>query len=79
MEWMLIATLVLSTSSNAVRDISPIVVSGFTSRTACDDAGRQIAQRIEQLANMSREAQGLSAKSHVSKPRVLLDCFELRK
>lgn len=79
MEWVLIATLALTSSSHTVRDISPIIVPGFASQINCESAARQITESIERLASSMRQSQGLSSSSPISKPQVMTDCIVLRK
>lgn len=79
MEWILIATLALTSSSHTVRDIAPVIVPGFVSQASCETAARQIVERIEKLVNATRLSQGLRAGSATSKPQVLTDCIALRK
>jgi hypothetical protein len=79
MEWILIATLALSTSSHSVRDVSPFVLPGFTSQSSCERAAQQLSERLEKLVHATRRQQGIPPNSAISKPQILTDCVMVQK
>ncbi len=75
LEWF----LVLTGGPGEVRDISPQVVPGFTSKQNCEAAATTISHRLIALAGKSKEQRGVHRSSMVSVPSINFECVEVRK
>lgn len=78
-EWMLVLTLTLKTTPGDVRDVAPQIVSGLSSRQACEDAGTKLAERLIVLVGKTREQQGIPGNTSKSSPVINYECVQIRK
>ena len=78
-EWVLILTLNLLTFPGEMRDISPIVVSGFRSQQNCDKAAAAITNRILVLLGKAREQQGIKPGENKGLPAIWYECVNIAK
>ena len=53
-EWILILTMHLSGPAGEIRDISPEVVNGFSSKQSCEAAASEIASQLIVLTGKAR-------------------------
>ncbi len=82
MEWVLIVTMNLSPDvrgSGLVRDVSPVVLGGFTSEARCQRAGTDIALKLISLGGRYREQAGIPANKPISTPSVNTECISIQK
>jgi hypothetical protein len=78
-EWILILTFNLISPQGAVRDISPVVISGFSSKKSCSTASYKISYELIGLTGKMRNAQGLTKRGHKSEPRINSKCLKIEK
>jgi hypothetical protein len=78
-EWILVLTLNLLTTTGDVRDISPEIVSGFSSKQTCEIAAIDIAYKLVDLAGKHREQQGINKGTSKSGPSIYYECILIKK
>lgn len=80
MEWVLVFVLYLSEPEKGeIRDIAPQVVTGFSSKEACEIASSRIAFSLIVSSGKSRKAQGIKESSEKSSPAYYSECVEIKK
>ncbi|WP_132038757.1 hypothetical protein [Iodobacter fluviatilis] len=78
-EWILVLTLHLISAPGEVRDISPQIVSGFTSKQNCENAAVSISERLIGISGKARERQGIPSNTSKSSPAINYECLNIRK
>lgn len=78
-EWVLIFTMSIAGQMGEIRDVSPALLGGFTSKQLCDAAAEKIAGRTVALVGQARMQQGIVGNSNVSTPRIWTECVPIQK
>lgn len=78
-EWVLIVTLSIAANAGTVRDVSPEIVTGFSTRERCEAAGTAIAENLIRLVGDHREQAGLVPHHGESIPRINTRCMRITK
>ncbi|HSI43106.1 MAG TPA: hypothetical protein VK949_02085 [Methylotenera sp.] len=78
-EWILVLTFSLLTSPGQVRDITPEVVTGFSSKQNCELAAKDISYKLIVLAGNLREQQGINKSTDKSSPAIYYECIQIKK
>lgn len=78
-EWILVLVLNLTGPKGEVRDLAPTVVTGFSSKAACEAASWQLAQVMIRLAGQAREQQGIQPNLSQSVPAIHSECTFVKK
>jgi len=63
-EWLLILTVYIQDKPGEIRDISPEVITGFSSKQSCQNAANKISYEYIDLFGKSRNQQGITGRSH---------------
>lgn len=79
MEWLLIITMNLADQPKQVRDISPTIVPGFSSKAACDKASKDIAFELIGMAGSHRQSAGIQGNLGIQTPNVWARCIQVQK
>ena len=78
-EWVLLFALTLKTTPGEIRDISPVVMQGFTSRERCAQAGELLARQTIVLAGRARKQQGVRNDTSEGIPSINFECVQIQK
>lgn len=78
-EWVLVLTMFLTSDPGEIRDISPQVVGGFSSKQACEAAASTISKTLVILSGYGRSHQGIASNTFKSAPSVNYECVSIRK
>ena len=77
-EWVLILTLSAIGNPGEIRDVSPQMLSGFSSKQLCDEAGTSISQRLISLVSKDRKQKG-TLSNPLSEPAIWYECISIKK
>jgi hypothetical protein len=78
-EWLLLLTLHIGGQSGDIRDVSPQIVSGFSTKPLCDAAAKTVSERFIALVGNARIQEGIAGNSMKSIPKVWYECVSVRK
>ena len=78
-EWVLLFALTLKTTPGENRDISLVIVQGFTSRERCTQAGELLARQTIVLAGRARKQQGVRDDTSAGIPSINFECLQIQK
>ena len=78
-EWILLLTINLIGQSGEIRDISPQIIGGFSSKQTCETAAESISHRFIVLAGKAREQQGIQSNTFKSAPSIWQECINIQK
>lgn len=78
-EWVLVLTLSIAGQVGEIRDVSPTLLGGFTSKQTCDTAAASLAGRMVALVGKAREQQGIVGNSNRSTPSIWTECVLVQK
>lgn len=78
-EWLLVLTLNIACPGGEIRDVSPQIVSGFTTKQLCDSAAASVSERLVALVGKARERQGIQGNSAKSIPSIWYECVQVWK
>jgi len=78
-EWILVLTLNLMSANGDVRDVSPEIISGFSSKQTCDVAAKDISYKLIDLVGNHREQQGVARGSKKNGPSIYYECILIKK
>ena len=78
-EWILILTMHIIGPVGEIRDVSPEIVSGFTTEQSCEDASKKIGIGLIDLVGKARNQQGISGGSRKSEPSIYSKCIRIKK
>lgn len=79
-EWILLMTLHLKGTPGEIKDISPLLVGGFTSEAKCEAATKKIVNELLVLGNKPRKEQGYATNNGgVGSPTIWAKCIAVEK
>ena len=79
-QWVLILTfMLLSQKPGEIRDISPSIIDGFTSKENCEAAAKVISTKLILLAGDARKERGIAANTPESGPSLYYECVQIQK
>lgn len=79
-EWILLITLHLKGNPGEIKDISPMMLGGFTSEATCEAAGSKIGNQLLDLGNKPRKEQGYATNNGgVGSPAIWSKCVAIQK
>jgi hypothetical protein len=79
-EWILVMSLFMQGAKYEVKDVAPVVITGFTSESTCMAAMNDLARELITQANKSREKAGLgTGRESPNAPNLNGNCLQIRK
>ena len=79
-QWVMVITfMLLSQKPGEIRDISPSIVDGFTSKANCEAAANVITGKLITLAGDARKERGIAANTPDSGPSLYYECVQIQK
>ncbi len=78
-EWILILTMHLSGPAGEIRDISPEIISGFSTQQKCEAAASEISSQLIILTGKAREHQAIQKNTSKNSPAIWNQCIPITK
>ena len=78
-EWIMVLTMSISSQPGEIRDVSPVTITGFTSKQACEAAATQVSERLIHQVGQARESQGIQSNLRISIPKIWNECIQIKK
>ena len=79
-QWVLVITfMLLSQKPGEIRDISPSIVDGFTSKANCEAAAEIITGKLIMLTGDARKERGIASNTPESGPSLYYECVQIEK
>ena len=79
-EWILVVTMTLMNEPGSLNDIQMDTISGFTSKSRCDVAGKNVAHTLIRQVNKYRKQMKMTEKRGVIDfPSVHVECIQVEK
>ena len=75
----MVLTMSISSQPGEIRDVSPVTITGFTSKQACEAAATQVSERLIHQVGRARESQGIQSNLRISIPKIWNECIQIKK
>ena len=69
----------ISGEQGNIRDVSPEIVNGFTSKNSCEEAARVISSNLVVMVGKARDKQGIKSNLSTQSPAIWTECIEVIK